>query len=99
MLYFLLSTSNHQPFLMNQKLLELMEQWVAADRNAGPLGWVVHYHGKAVLEAGADLKSMSEILGHADPSMTLRTYQHTSTARRRDAIDRLGNPLPKVTEK
>lgn len=112
-------------------LHQLMEQWMAVDRKAGPLGWVVHYHGKVVLrishawnralqrsgitrrirpydlrhmaatsmlEAGADLKSVSEILGHADPSMTLRTYQHTSTARRRDAIDRIGNPLQKVNK-
>lgn len=56
-----------------------------------------HLAASAMLDAGADLKSVSEILGHASPDMTLRTYQHTSTALRREAIARLGNPLPAVT--
>ncbi|MDR2550895.1 MAG: tyrosine-type recombinase/integrase [Desulfobulbus sp.] len=43
-----------------------------------------------MLAAGADLKSVSEILDHASPDMTLRVYQHTSTA------FRLGNPFPAV---
>lgn len=107
-----------------------LREWLADDREQGPLGTVVHYHGKpvsriktawraalvragitrrirpydlrhlaasAMLDAGADLKSVSEILGHASPDMTLRTYQHTSTTLRREAIGRLGNPLPTVT--
>ena len=56
-----------------------------------------HLAASAMLDAGADLKSVSEILGHASPDMTLRTYQHTSTTLRREAIGRLGNPLPTVT--
>lgn len=53
-----------------------------------------HLAASEMLAAGADLKSVSEILGHASPDMTLRVYQHTSTALRRDAVSRLGNPLP-----
>ncbi len=108
-----------------------MERWVAKDRERGPLGFVVHYHGKRVgslktawmaaksragitrklrlydlrhmcasemLAAGADLKSVSEILGHASPDMTLRTYQHTITAQRRAAVALLDKRLP-LTEK
>lgn len=113
-------------------LLTLMQEWLAEDRTAGRVEWVVHYKGKQLgqlreawrtalkragitrrirpydlrhkaasdmLEAGADLKSVSEILGHASVDMTLRTYQHTSTAMRRDAINRLGNELPGVSKK
>lgn len=56
-----------------------------------------HLAASAMLDAGADLKSVSEILGHASPDLTLRTYQHTSTILRREAVARLGNPLPTVT--
>ncbi len=57
-----------------------------------------HMAATEMLAAGADLKSVSEILGHASPDMTLRTYQHTITAQRRDAVARLGKRLP-VSEK
>ena len=117
---------------ISEGLRPLLEKWVSADREAGPLAWVVHYHGKRVgslktaweaakkragitrrcrmydlrhmaatsmLDAGADLKSVSEILGHASPDMTMKIYQHTSTKLRKDAISRIGNWLPEVTEK
>lgn len=108
-------------------LAEALQQWLRADREAGTMDFVVHYHGRrvariktawraalvragitrrirpydlrhlaasAMLDAGADLKSVSEILGHSSPDLTLRTYQHTSTALRRDAIARIGSLLP-----
>jgi integrase len=101
--------------------------WLQADRQAGKVEFVVHYHGRRVeriktawraalvragitrrirpydlrhlaastmLDAGADLKSVSEILGHSSPDLTLRTYQHTSTALRRDAVAKIGSLLP-----
>ena len=58
-----------------------------------------HMAATEMLAAGADLKSVSEILGHASPDMTLRTYQHTITAQRRDAVARLGKRLPVVEKK
>jgi integrase len=106
---------------------EQLRIWLQADRQAGQMDFVVHYHGRrveriktawraalvragitrrirpydlrhlaasAMLDAGADLKSVSEILGHSSPDLTLRTYQHTSTALRRDAIARIGSLLP-----
>ena len=57
-----------------------------------------HLAASTMLDAGADLKSVSEILGHASPDLTLRTYQHTSTALRRDAISRIGSLLPTDTK-
>jgi integrase len=58
-----------------------------------------HMAATAMLEAKADLKSVSEILGHASPDQTLKTYQHVNNPMRIDAITRLGNPLPAVTKK
>lgn len=58
-----------------------------------------HMAATAMLEAGADLKSVSEILGHASPDQTLTTYQHVNNRMRSKAIAMLGNPLPVVTEK
>lgn len=53
-----------------------------------------HMAATSMLDAGADLKSVSEILGHASPDMTMKIYQHTSTKLRKDAISKLGNWLP-----
>jgi len=44
-----------------------------------------------LLERGADLKSVSEIVGHASPDMTMRVYQHVSSELKRQAVDLLGS--------
>lgn len=77
----------------------LKTAWAQAKRRAGitrrmRLYDLRHMAASEMLAGGADLKSVSEILGHASPDMTLRTYQHTITAQRRDAIAVLGKRLP-----
>lgn len=42
-----------------------------------------------LLERGADLKSVSEIAGHASPDITMKVYQHVSSKLKRAAIDLL----------
>lgn len=42
-----------------------------------------------MLERGADLKSVSEIAGHKSIDITLRIYQHTSYALKKEALNRL----------
>jgi len=86
-----------------RKLASLHSSWATAKKRAGVtrrcrLYDLRHYAASAMLAAGADLKSVSEILGHASPDMTMRIYQHTSTGLRRDAISRIGNLLPNVTQ-
>lgn len=49
-----------------------------------------HLAASNMLERGADLKSVSELLGHASPSTTMRVYQHVNTKMKRKAIDLLG---------
>ncbi len=48
-----------------------------------------HAFATHLLENGADLKSVSEILGHASPDMTMRVYQHVSSDLKRKAVDLL----------
>ena len=48
-----------------------------------------HAFATTLLERGADLKSVSEILGHASTDMTTRVYQHVSDDLKRRAVDLL----------
>ena len=53
-----------------------------------------HFYASVLLEAGENVKAVSEYLGHADPAMTLRVYAHlmpSSKARTRKAIDAVFN--------
>lgn len=82
----------------------LKTAWGAAKRRAGitrrlRMYDLRHMAASEMLAAGADLKSVSEILGHASPDMTLRTYQHTITAQRKAAVEMLGKRLPITNKK
>jgi integrase len=51
-----------------------------------------HHYASVLLDAGENIKALSEYLGHHDPGFTLRTYTHlmpNSTARTQRAIDGL----------
>jgi integrase len=51
-----------------------------------------HFYASALLDAGENVKALSEYLGHADPGFTLRVYTHlmpSSEDRTRRAIDAL----------
>jgi len=48
-----------------------------------------HAFASTILEAGGDLKSTSELLGHTRPDTTVRVYQHTNLAMHRSAVNRL----------
>ena len=55
----------------------------------------VNFHGlrhtfaTRCVEAGMDVKSLSEILGHASVSVTLNTYVHSSMERKRAELEKL----------
>jgi len=55
-----------------------------------------HAFATSSLAAGADLKAVSEILGHSRPDTTVRVYQHTDFSQHRRAISRL--PVPKLND-
>ncbi|WP_329313334.1 site-specific integrase [Streptomyces sp. NBC_01278] len=49
-----------------------------------------HFYASVLLDAGENVKALSEYLGHSDPGFTLRTYTHlmpNSQARARRAVD------------
>ncbi|MGW2329228.1 tyrosine-type recombinase/integrase [Streptomyces sp. NPDC001700] len=51
---------------------------------------VRHFYASALLDAGENIKAVSEYMGHADPALTLRVYAHLmpdSRDRARRAID------------
>ena len=48
-----------------------------------------HSAASLALEAGADLKEVQELLGHADPETTMRYYTGISEARKRKTVDNI----------
>jgi integrase len=57
-----------------------------------------HFYASALLDAGENIKAVSEYMGHADPGLTLRVYAHLmpdSRQRARRAIDTVFQRLPK----
>ena len=48
-----------------------------------------HTFASYAIECGMDVKTLSEILGHADAAITLRTYVHTSMEQKRKQMEKL----------
>ncbi len=72
----------------------LKRSFITAKARAGitrrlPLYALRHAFASILLAAQADLKSVSEILGHSRPDTTTRIYQHTDRAMHEAAISRL----------
>ncbi len=52
-----------------------------------------HTFATRALECGMDIKTLSEILGHRDPSVTLRRYAHSMLEHKSAMMNRLGKLL------
>jgi integrase len=52
-----------------------------------------HGFATAALEAGADVKTVSELMGHAGTRTTLDVYSHVTDERKREAAKRIGDAL------
>ena len=52
-----------------------------------------HTFASRCVEVGVDIKSLSEILGHRDSSITLNTYVHTSMQQKRVQLDKLSSVI------
>ena len=48
-----------------------------------------HTFATRCIEAGVDLKSLSEMLGHADVGITINTYVHSSMELKRSQLEKL----------
>lgn len=61
-----------------------------------------HFYASVLLDAGENVKALSEYLGHADPGFTLRVYTHlmkASAERTRRAVDGVFGPVvPELDE-
>lgn len=52
-----------------------------------------HTFATRCIEVGVDIKSLSEILGHANATITLNTYVHSSMQRKRQQLEKLAETL------
>jgi site-specific recombinase XerD len=78
----------------NKPIISLQTSWGRAKRMAGITRAIRPYSYRhafvsSLLDSGADLKSVSEIVGHSNPNLTLRVYQHTNKLMHQNAIQRL----------
>lgn len=82
-----------------RRIDKLRNSWKNALQRAGITRKLTPYslrHASitGMLEAGSDLKGVSEIAGHSSTRMTTMVYQHTSESIRRKAVDSLPDILP-----
>lgn len=52
-----------------------------------------HTFATRAIECGMDVKTLSEILGHKNPTITLTRYAHSLNAHKRDMMNRVGKRL------
>lgn len=57
-----------------------------------------HTFATRALECGMDVKTLSEILGHQNPSITLKRYTHSLMEHKKEMMNRLGKSLKMFTE-
>ncbi len=48
------------------------------------------------LQNGADVKTVSSMLGHCDAGFTLRTYTHTTRQMQRNAAEKMGDFMAQI---
>ncbi len=52
-----------------------------------------HTFATRAIECGMDVKSLSEILGHKNPTITLKKYVHSLMEHKKDMMDKIGKML------
>lgn len=57
-----------------------------------------HTFATRCIEVGVDIKSLSEILGHANVSVTLNTYVHSSMQLKRQQLEKLSSSVKVVSK-
>ena len=76
-----------EPRTLQKRFKEYLKKAGVADTNFHALR---HTFATRAVEQGFDVKSLSEILGHANVNTTLKLYVHPSFALKRRYMDRLG---------
>lgn len=77
-----------------RQTLSLRHGWEIAKKKAGitrrlRLYDLRHAMASMALRNGADLKAISELIGHSRPDTTLNTYQHVTREQHREAVDKI----------
>ena len=60
--------------------------------NIPPKGFhsIRHTYATRAIECGMDVKTLSEILGHKNPTVTLNRYAHSLMEHKKEMVNRLG---------
>ena len=74
-----------------QRSFELMQKKLGIPRRG--FHALRHTFATRAIECGMDVKSLSEILGHKNPTVTLNRYVHSLIEHKRTMMDRLGKIL------
>lgn len=86
--YVLKGNSPMEPRTYESKLKEYLEKAGIANKNFHALR---HTFATNCIESGMDVKSLSEILGHADVQITLNKYVHPTLETKRQHMDNLSS--------
>lgn len=74
-----------------QRSFELLQKKLGISRRS--FHALRHTFATRAIECGMDIKSLSEILGHAKPAITLNRYVHSLMEHKRMMMDKLGRML------
>lgn len=74
-----------------QRSFELLQKKIGIERKG--FHALRHTFATRAIECGMDIKSLSEILGHKNPNVTLNRYVHSLMDHKRAMMDKLGKRL------
>lgn len=74
-----------------QRSFELLQKRIGIERKG--FHALRHTFATRAIECGMDIKSLSEILGHKNPNVTLNRYVHSLMDHKRAMMDKLGKRL------
>lgn len=74
-----------------QRSFELLQKKLGIDRKN--FHSLRHTFATRALECGMDVKTLSEILGHKNPNITLNRYVHSMSEHKKDMMNRIGKFL------
>lgn len=78
------------PRTFSYQFHKMLESCAIPDRNYHILR---HTFATRCMEAGMDMKSLSELLGHANVGITMNTYVHTTMEHKRLQLEKLYTPV------
>lgn len=55
-----------------------------------------HTYATRAIEAGADIKTLSEMLGHSSPTVTITRYCHSTDKQKNKLCNKIGEQMKKV---